>query len=392
MSLRIVNVLPIVSARAGGTASFVGPAARELELRGHCVRTIATDLARAPGARPQRTVRRDEIHPAVLVGEHALYPARFPRRLLYSPMLAREVRKVVQGVDLVHIHSLWLHPQYAAARAANAAGVRYVVSPHGSLDPALAYRGRTRKRLTMALWQRQMLERASLIHVTTPVEANLIADVAPLVPRAVVPVGIHWREFQELPDRSAFREQRLDGYDGPLILFLSRLSYKKGIDLLINAFARLRRELSSRLVIAGPDDERLTPSLASLARRTGVESEVMFVGPLFGEERLAALAAADAWVLSSQSENFGVAVIEAMAAGCPVVISPKVNLAPQIRQAGAGLIADLQPDALAEALHSVLTDAELRRKLVRIGSGFASQFDWRKVGDELERVYTQAVE
>lgn len=391
VSFDLLNVLPIVSARAGGPPAFVGPAARELERLGHRVRTIATDLALAPGARPQRRVLPDEVQAALAAaGHHTLYPTRFPRRLLYSPELARGARTAAATASVVHLHSLWLHPQYAGYRAAAAAGVPYIVSPHGALDPALATRGRLRKRLTTDAWQRRMLDGARMIHITTDVEAELIADIARAVPRALVPVGVDLDEFDDLPERDVFRRTRLGGYDGPVVLFLSRLSYKKGIDLLIEGFAHVRRRLESRLVIAGPDDERLTPSLRGVAARHGVLEDVQFVGPVFGEDRRAAFASADLWALTSHTENFGVAVIEAMAARRPVVISPAVNLAPQVAAADAGLVAELNPVAIADAIQAVLSDPARSHTLGRNGRKFAERFDWPIVASELERMYLGA--
>jgi glycosyltransferase involved in cell wall biosynthesis len=359
--------------------------------RGHGARIIATDLALAPGARPQRRIRPDEVHPAIAAGDHSLYPTRRPTRLLYSPALRRAAREAVAEADVVHLHSLWLHPQYAGFTAALAGKRPYVISPHGALDPVLRRRGRLRKGLTMLVWQRRMLEGARLIHVTTEVEAELIADIAPGVPRAIVPVGLDVGDFKALPDPSAFRERYLDGYQGPVILFLGRITYKKGIDLLIEAFARLRVELPSRLVIAGPDDEKLTPSLQALAARCNVSKHVSFVGTMFGPDRLAAFASADVWALPSQTENFGVAVVEAMAAGCPVVISRAVNLAPQVAAAQAGVVAlELTPSAVARALGSVLGDEARRSTLVSEGLRFAARFDWSAVAPDLEQMYLAA--
>ncbi len=354
--------------------------------------TLATDLARAPGARPQRTVTEADIHPAIAAGEYAIYPTRFPQRLLYSPALAHALKQSVQRADVVHIHSLWLYPQRTAARAAAAAGVPYIVSPHGALDPALASHGGLRKRVATSVWQRQMLEGATLIHVTTDVEAQLITDVAPAVPRVVVPVGIDLHEFENLPDRNEFRRRRLDSYDGPLVLFLGRLTYKKGIDQLIKGFALLRRDIPCRLIIAGPDDESLTPSLRATAELVGVADDVVFAGPVFGEQRRAVLSSADVWALSSHTENFGVAVIEAMAAGCPVVISTAVNLAPQVQAAGAGLVTDVAPEAVANALGAILTDAALRSRLSDAGREFASRYEIDTVAASLERMYSRAAD
>ena len=301
MKLKILHVLPIASQRAGGPPAFAGPAARELEQRGHQVRIVSTDLALAPGCKGQRALRSDEVHPLIAANDHALYRTRWPGRIAYSPALATALRASVSQFDVVHIHSLWLYPQYAAYSAASAAGVPYIVSPHGALDPFLRERGRLRKRITTEAWQGRMLARAKLIHVTSEVEAELIGDVAPSVPRAVIPLGVDLAEFSELPERDIFRHERLGGYDEPVILYLGRLTFKKGIDLLIEAFSRARRQFRCRVVIAGPDDERLEPSLRELAERVGVADDVAFVGPVYGRDRLAALACADIWALASHT-------------------------------------------------------------------------------------------
>ncbi len=387
MALEIVNVLPIVSARAGGPPAFVGPLALELQRRGHRVLTLTTDLALPPGARGQRPAHAAEILPSMAAAGYSAFATRRPRRLLYSPALAAEAKAAVRAADVVHIHSLWLYPQYAAYRAAVHHHVPYVVSPHGALDPALAARGRLRKQATSALWQRRMFERATLIHVTTGAEAELIPDVAPNVPRAVVPLGVDLSEQTACPDPAAFRRNYLDGYQGLVVLFLGRLTFKKGIDLLIRAFTDARPEIDCRLVVAGPDDERLAPSLHALAERGGVGGDVVFTGPLFGEARAAAFAAADVFALTSHTENFGVAVIEAVAAGCPALISSAVNLAPEMGAAGAAVVVELNEGSITAGLRRALGDPGLRDRLRVAGREFARRYELGAVAGELERMY-----
>jgi glycosyltransferase involved in cell wall biosynthesis len=305
--------------------------------------------------------------------------------------MARALRKQVPEFEVVHIHNLWQYPQYAAFRAAREAGVPWIVSPHGSLDPYLRRRGRVRKAITSALWQREMLEDAALIHVTTSAEERLISDIATEVPREVVPCAIHTDEFAELPPRSEFREQHLGGYDGPLVVFLGRVTEKKGVDVLVRSFAQVLERQPARLAIVGPDDSGLRPKLERLAGELGLASDVVFTDALYGRDRLAALSACDAWALSSHTENFGIAVAEAMAAGCAVVISPGVNLSGDVAAADAGVIADAEPRAFAEGLLEVLGDPDRAKRLRQVAPEFAARYDWSQVTPQLIGMYRRAV-
>jgi glycosyltransferase involved in cell wall biosynthesis len=331
------------------------------------------------------------LHSSLSGTDLQLFKARFPRRLAFSPGLYRAMRRMAPSYDVMHIHNLWQFPQYAAYKAALAARIPYVVSPHGALDPYLRQHGRLRKRLMSDGWQNEMLNSAKLIHVTTAAEERLISDIAPDVPRAVVPCGLYVDEFSALPSHDVFRRQRLDGYDGPVILFLGRITQKKGVDVLIRAFAHARGVQECRLVVVGPDDERLLPSLRRLVRDLGMTDDVCFLDPVYGDDRLAALATADVWALASHTENFGIAVAEAMAAGCAVVISPEVNLADDVAAGEAGVVADLDPRAFGEALLNLLADDHRRAHLRRTAPLFARRYDWSVVAPELLRMYERAV-
>ena len=390
--MRILSVLVGAAARTGGPVAFVGESAAELDRMEATTRILSTDIALAPWGwlQRQRRVREDELHPSLAQTDLKLFETRFPRRLAYSPSLARALREEVPKSDVVHIHNLWQHPQYAAYRAARDSGVPYVVSPHGALDPYLRQRGRLRKALTMSLWQREMLQGAALIHVTTKNEQHNVADIAPTVPRAVVPCGVHKHEFAELPPRSEFRERHLGGYDGPLVVFLGRVTEKKGVDVLIKSLAHIRERLEARLAVVGPDDSGLQPRLEGVARAAGVDDHVTFTGALYGRDRLAALSAADVWALSSHTENFGIAVVEAMAAGCAVVMSPGVSLAEEVAAADAGVIAEAEPRPFADGLLEILADHEHREVIRRAGREFAGRFDWSVVVPRLLEMYREA--
>jgi glycosyltransferase involved in cell wall biosynthesis len=384
--VKVVHVIPSVAARTGGPAAAVVELARTLERRGIESPILATDMAF-----PAQTGRSDRVTPADLPprADEApirLFPAQRPYRLAYAPELGRALRETVEGADAVHVHSLYLYPQLAAFREAARRGIPYVVSPRGALDPWLRRRGRARKALVELLWQRRMLEGASALHFTSEEEARLVADVAPGVPRLIVPNGIRWRDFQELPHGDAFRARELGGHTGPVVLNLGRLAAKKGLDLLVRAFARVAAQMpDARLVLAGPDDEGRRPVLAALAKREG--AQVTFAGMLRGGERLEALAAADVWALSSHTENFGFAVVEALAAGLPVVISPAVNLASEIETAGAGVVCELEPGAFGDAILSLLCDERRRREIGERAREFARRYDWDALAPQIVEMY-----
>jgi glycosyltransferase involved in cell wall biosynthesis len=358
------------------------------------MRILSTDLALASTGwwQRQQRVQPDQLHPALAESELAVFPARFPRRLAFSPQLYSAAKEVMAECDVAHIHNLWQYPQYAGHRAAIEGQVPYIVSLHGALSPYLRQHGRLRKGLSMLLWQRTMFDRATMIHVTTQAEADQSADVARGVPRTIVPCGLYVEDFQRLPPREQFRDSHLDGYEGPVILFLSRLAYTKGLDVLVRAFTRTRSELECRLVIAGPDDEGLTPSLQRIAAQLGVGDDVLFVGPLYGDQRLAALASADVWTLCSHTDSFGIAIVEALAAGRAVVVSRTINLAQEIAASGAAVVADADAHIFGEAILEVLTNDRRRAELQARAPSFAARYDWAVVAPQLVQMYRAAAQ
>ena len=350
---------------------------------------FTTDIGAPVSARRVGTVATNGLPEGAGELDVRLFPAIAPRRFAFSPSLDRSLARATPRYDVVHIHSLFLFPQLAAYRHAARSGKPYVVTPHGILVPYHRRHGRPRKFVTEVLWQRRLMEGAAALHLTSDAEAELVADVAPRVPRVVAPIGIHWAEFQELPDPGEFRRRHLGGHDGPVVMHVGRVSHKKAPDVLVRAFALVAKEVPDAvLVFVGPDDERRVPKLRALADELGIGARVVFTGMLPGEEgKLSALAAADVWALPSNAENFGIAVAEALAAGRPVVISPYVNTAPDIRAAGAALVASQEPREFAAAIVSLLEDPERRAELGGTAREFARRYDWRAVTPGLVEVY-----
>lgn len=384
--MKVLHVIPSLARRTGGPAVAAAELARVLSGEGIETEIFATHVAHPAITRDARPVGGEEL---VEGSEEAqLFPTRPPNRFVYSPSLRDALRANLGRFDVVHVHSLYLYPQLVAAREARSRGVPYLVSPHGALDPWLRRRGRIQKAFADVLWQRRMLAGAAALHFTSEEEARLAGDVAPGVPRRVVPLGIRWDDFGDLPPAAGFRDGHLGGSRGPVVLTLGRLSAKKGLDILIRAFALAARDApDALLVIAGPDDEGLQPRLAALAEREGLGGRVVFTGMLHGEERLAALAATDVWALPSHTENFGIAVVEALAAGRATVVSPAVNLAAEIEAGRAAVIADARPEPFAAALRPLLRDEGTRLELGARAREFSRRYDWDVLAPRIVELY-----
>jgi glycosyltransferase involved in cell wall biosynthesis len=374
--MRLLHVVPtyLPAWRHGGPILAVHGLCRALVERGHEVTVLTTDVH----AEGRLDVPLGE--PVTLDGVEVRYfPVRLPRRLYFSPALRRAARNLMNRCDLLHLHSVFLWPTSAAARTAERAGVPYLVSPRGMLVPGLiARRGRWRKRAWILLAERRTLARAAALHATSDLEAQDAGRLGlSLPPVFVVPNGVDFPPANEETPRE------------PFLLFLGRVSWKKGLDRLIPALAHCP---GVELKVAGNDEEGLRPELGRLAAEAGVRGRVDFLGPVAGQEKASLLRRAAVLVLPSRSENFGNVVLEAMAAGCPVAVTAEVGLAATVRETGSGIVVDGEPARLGEALRNLMADAPRRDAMGRRGACAAAEhFGWPAVAREMETVYRRLV-
>ena len=265
--------------------------------------------------------------------------------------------------------------------------------PHGALDPYIHRRHRAKKAIFDLWFQDRMLAGAAAIHYTAEEEMRLATPFVGGAPGIVVPNGLDLSDYAHLPPRGSFRRLHPAIGERPIVLFFGRLNFKKGLDILTAAFGRLgERANEARLVIAGPDGGYRAATEA-FVDQAGIRDRTVFTGLLQGEDKLAALADADLFVLPSYSENFGIAVIEAMACGLPVVISDRVNIWREIVADGAGLATPLEADAVAAAMARLLADPGLRRTMGEAGRrSVARRYAWDHVAEALEAAYRAIIE
>jgi len=244
--------------------------------------------------------------------------------LCFSRALKRWLDHNLKEFDVVHVHGRDRFPTTYGAWLARKKRVPYLMRPAGSLDP-LIHRQSAKslflKRFYERLFELPNLQAASAIHYTAEEERDRAGFLKLKAPAVIIPNALDWKAFEFLPARGLFREKIGLTDDVPLILFLGRLNFKKGLDLLIPAFASLRESIpDAHLAIVGPDNEGYGSKVRGWCRERSVEGNVTFVDHLPQDEVIQAYVDADVFVLASYTENFGMTVVEAMACACPVVI------------------------------------------------------------------------
>lgn len=327
-------------------------------------------------------------------GWDALYFRKQTEFYKASLPLADWLRRHVRQFDAVHVHAVFSFASLAAGRAAAAAGVPYVVRPLGVLNRwGMKNRRRFVKALSFRLFDLPMLRKASAMHYTSRMEMEDASRFGLKNLQRVIPIGMDLTPFDVLPPRPVFSDQFPETAGSRNVLFLSRIDEKKGIDLLLEAFARIAPQHPDiHLVICGSGELSLTAKLQSQAASLGLASRVTWAGQVTGELRLAAFSAAEVFVLPSHSENFGIALLEAMAAGLPCISTDQVALALDAVRADALLLADREPGAIAAKIETLLDSPQDRHRLgqsARILS--RSEYSLPAMGKALHDMYREIV-
>lgn len=381
--MRILHVIGDLAPESGGPAKACLEMARAVARRGHQVAIATTDFSPSRGRAAPPLV----TEPGLTMHVHR---AGFPRTWLASWPLKRALEGLVRETDVVHIHSLYLFHSWAAGTLCRRLGVPYIVRPHGTLDPYIHRRHRWRKR-AMELWfQDRVLRDAAAIHYTSAEERRLAEPFVQGAPGVVIPLGLDLADYADPPPAGSFRARHPEIGDRPILLFLSRLNFKKGLDVLIEAAARaIGTGTDAHLVIAGPDGGTEGAARRWVAR-AGLESRTSFTGMLTGRDKLAAYRDAALFLLPSSSENFGIAVIEAMACRTAVIVSDRVNIWREIVADGAGLAEPPQAAAFAASIIRLLADEPARRAMGEAGrDAVARRYQWSAIAADLERLYLQ---
>jgi glycosyltransferase involved in cell wall biosynthesis len=237
------------------------------------------------------------------------------------------------------------------------------------------------------LIEQRSFNNAAAIHYTSEGEMKSV-PIKIKAPSLIIPLGIDLKKYQNLPPYGMFKD-RHNLQRKKIILHFGRINFTKGLDILVKAFAQIafaRNDIC--LVLAGPDNEGYARQIEKWLIEEGIKDKAIFTGMLQGIDKLAILKDADIFALPSYSESFGIAVVEAMACGLPVVISNRVNIWREIQNAGAGLVTSCDACELAEALQNLLNDENIRFRMGEAGKILVNTtYNWKTVVNDLLKAY-----
>lgn len=382
--MRALHVIPAVATRYGGPSTAIGPMCQALADVGVDALLVSTD-ADGPG---RLDVRLDDR--TLWQGVPTMFFGRsFSESFKYSRDLARWLSRRVGDFDVVHIHAVMSHVCLAAAAAAYKARVPYVLRPLGTLAAWSLEQKAMKKRLLLRLVGRSAILRASAIHCTSAEERRGVERAFPGARAVVIPLGIDSAGLAATPVTWTDRDR------SPYVLTLSRLHPKKNLEALIRAFAEATDAppLSSwRLVVAGTGDASYVSSLERLCRDTGLDGRVELVGWADGERKRDLVQRASLFATASFHENFGVSLLEALAAGVPGLVSRHVDLADEVRDAGAGWIVDTDVNSLRAGLTSALGDRTALEARGVEARRMAERYAWPGIASEIVALYRHCID
>jgi glycosyltransferase involved in cell wall biosynthesis len=310
-------------------------------------------------------------------------PVAFPRRL-FGGRLRGPLSSALADADLCHIHGIWNVPEWTASRLARTRRVPYVISPRGMLQPGALRHGLWRKRAAFRLFERATLAGAEFLHATSSAEAAILQSLNLTVPIVNLANGVDVvAASRAAPD---FRLRLGIGRDAFVVLFLGRIHPIKRLDLVADAFAALRaRHSAAHLVLAGPDERGHLAEI--MTRLTAHAGFVHATDAVSEHDKWSLLRDVDALVLCSDSESFGLVVVEAMAAAVPVVVTRTCPW-DEVETHGCGFSVEQSVAAIAAALRELAADRALAAGMGARGAAFVrDRYSWDAIGRQMAARY-----
>lgn len=387
--MKLLHVIPSLAKVKGGPTQILLEVTKALRDKGYDTEIVTTNDNGAEVLDVPLYQRIQYEHVPVWFLPRIFLPMR---EFIFSTDLTHWLQQHLREYDLVHTHYLFSYAPTCAAFIARGQKIPYIATPYGMLTPWALNHKRLKKQ-AYSLIERRNLNHAVAIHCATELESQDVRNYQIKTPTFVVPYGVH------LPTYQAQAKQKLRQLynipdQTPIVLFLSRLHPKKRPDLLIQALAKLANlNYDFHLILAGSGEADYLNYLTNLVSSLGLARRTTIPGFVTGVDKDLLIQGSDLFVLPSFSENFGIAVAEAMAAGVPAIVTPEVQIAPDIAEANAGLVIAGELDTLVMAIKELLSSPNRRTQLGENGKRLViRRYCWSAIASQLGCIYSSILE
>ena len=391
--MRILQIVPSISLIYGGPSQMVLGLSTALAAQNIDVTILTTDSNGDTG-QPPLDVPLDR--PVTQNGYQIRYFRCSPfRRYKFSLQLLQWLNQHAAEFDLAHIHALFSPVTSLAATFARSSYLPYILRPLGTLDPADLRKKKQLKKVYVSLLEKRNISHAAALHFTTTQEAKISERFGLSTKDLVIPLGVNPPE--NIPEENLVNYLQSQGIEvkHPMILFMSRIEPKKGLDLLLPALEKLLAEgIDFQFILAGanPQDPNYEAKIHSQIKASPLAKFTKITGFVTGEIKTSLLQIADLFVLPSYYENFGIAVAEAMVAGTPVVISDQVHICQDVASSEAGWVGGCKIEDMASLIKSALqNEAERKRRGLNAKDLAKNSYSWQAIATQTIQAYEQII-
>jgi len=377
----------------GGTPRVVFELCRELVKKGHNVTVYTTDVFDKDKRVEQSDVEIDGLALSEVEGIKIKYFKNISNSLAFnqvfiSPAISKALKKNLKQFDMVHLHEFRTLQNAAAYKYLTKYKIPYVLSAHGSVLRLMG------KEFLKMLFDKsigfKILKSAKRVIAVSNIEVEQYIKMGVERDRiSLIPNGINISEFENADKVKGNFRRAYKLSDKKILLFIGRLNAIKGIDFLLNTFAILTKDIKDTiLVIAGPDDGYKN-EIERRINLLNINDKVLLIDGLYGEDKIAAMTDADIFIYPSRHEIFGIAPLEALMCGTPVIVTDNCGCADFLREANGGIVVKYQDiSGLLDSIQNILDKKEEVKKMASDGMELVQrQFNWDEITKDMIKLY-----